>query len=340
MLMLLNKCFYSSLARITDLEQGQFAVEPWPRDRWRTGDYVVGEVVSQPGGLNQIELTTGRMATAADHDWVVGALGKRSATLEAVGDWEALGAESRLEALTAACVLGKCTAKSKFLPPLLSLDYRGHVLVEGKARNMRDYVLPKPEGACTAPMVLIIGTSMDAGKTMTARVLIRLLKARGLRVGGVKFTGVGRYRDILAMADAGADAIFDFVDAGLPSTSCPRSDFEFSIDYLLARLAAAAVDVIVAEAGASPLEPYNGDVVIEHVQDLVRCTVLCASDPYAVVGVMNAFETKPDLIAGRATCTTAAVDLVEKLCRVKALNVLDRACWPDLDKMLAGLLGL
>ena len=32
---------------------------------------------------------------------------------------------------------------------------------------------------------------------------------------GTKLTGAGRYRDILAMRDAGADYIFDFVDAGL-----------------------------------------------------------------------------------------------------------------------------
>jgi hypothetical protein len=337
--MQLNKCFFGSLTRISDLERGGFTVEPWPRDRWRTGDYVVGEVESV-SALNQIELTTGRMTSPADRDWIVGALGRRAATLEAVGDWQALGGESRLDALTAAGVLGKCTAKSKFTPALISLEYRGHVFVQGQPRNMRDDVPSQPSIPCDAPIVLIIGTSMDAGKTMTARVLIRLLKARGLRVGGVKFTGVGRYRDILAMADAGADTIVDFVDAGLPSTACPPSEFEPSIDYLLTRLAMAKVDVIVAEAGASPLEPYNGGLVIQRIEQLVRCTVLCASDPYAVIGVMNAFGTKPDLIAGRATSTTAAVDLVEKLCRVKALNVLDPSRWPELDKLLAEALGI
>jgi molybdopterin-guanine dinucleotide biosynthesis protein len=221
----------------------------------------------------------------------------------------------------------------------MTLEYRGHVTVRGESRNMRDYVQAQPNTAATIPLILILGTSMESGKTTTARVMIRLLKARGFNVGGVKFTGVGRYRDILAMGDAGADVVCDFVDAGLPSTSCPRAEFEFSVDYLLARIAAFGVDVIVAEAGASPLEPYNGDVVIERVRDRVRCTVLCASDPYAVVGITDSFDLRPDLIAGRATSTTAAVDLVEKLCRIRALNVMDRSNWPALDQILCGALG-
>ena len=42
---------------------------------------------------------------------------------------------------------------------------------------------------------------------------------------GTKLTGAGRYRDILAMQDAGADYIFDFVDAGLPSTVVSEREY-------------------------------------------------------------------------------------------------------------------
>lgn len=334
---MLTNYFHSSLTRITDLKDHKFSSESVPKERWRTGDYVVGEVV-QAGGLKEIELASGRMATFVESDLVVGALGKRAATLEAVGDWRAVGDDLRFEALTAACVFGKCTAKNILIPPLASLHYRGHVTVGGELKNMRDYVQPQPSVAATTPVILILGTSMDAGKTTTARVVIQLLRARGLRVGGVKFTGIGRYRDILAMSDAGADAICDFVDAGLPSTSCPSSEFEASIEYLLARIAACGIDVIVAEAGASPLEPYNGDVVVERLRNLTRCTILCASDPYAVIGITSTFDIRPNLIAGRATSTSAAVDLTERLCGVRAINVLEPSNWPQLDRTLADAL--
>ena len=325
--------FHSSLTRIANLSNREFALEAVPKDRWRTGDYVAGEVVLA-SGLKEVELATGRIATFAEKDVLIGALGRRTATLEAVGDWRTIGDDLRFEALTAACVFGKCTARSFMIPPLASLEYRGHVAFDGEPANMRDCAPPQPDARATTPIVLILGTSMDAGKTTAARVVIRLLRARGLRVGGAKFTGIGRYRDVLAMSDSGAEAICDFVDAGLPSTSCPCSEFEFSIDYLLARLAESGVDVIVAEAGASPLEPYNGDAVVRRLKELTRCTILCASDPYAVVGVTSTVNVQPTLITGRATSTSAAVDLTEKLCGIKAINVLDPSHWPLLDRTL------
>jgi hypothetical protein len=72
-------------------------------------------------------------------------------------------------------------------------------------------------------------------------------------------------------------------------------------------------EVVVAEAGASPLEPYNGEVVLQELREAVKCTVLCASDPYAVAGVILGFGYEPDLVAGIATNTTSGVDLVKKL---------------------------
>jgi hypothetical protein len=112
------------------------------------------------------------------------------------------------------------------------------------------------------PTILIIGTSMSAGKNTTARVMIHLLKQMDLKVVGAKLTGAGSYRDILAMADAGCDRIFDFVDVGLPSSIAPPEDFRASLQTLLSLIEAEQPDVVVAEAGASPHEPYNGAITV------------------------------------------------------------------------------
>ena len=93
-------------------------------------------------------------------------------------------------------------------------------------------------------------------------------------------------------------------------------------------------DILVAEAGASPLEPYNGAAAIDELGDNICCTILCASDPYAVVGVEQAFGLRPDLVAGPAASTSAAIDLVHKLSGVPAINVMDTACLPALRKIL------
>ena len=93
------------------------------------------------------------------------------------------------------------------------------------------------------------------------------------------------------------------------------------------------------EAGASPLEPYNGDTVLTEIGDRVACTVLCASDPYSVVGVMQGFQMSPDIVAGLATSTDAGVSLVERLSGRTALNLVDPAQRPELRQILDGALG-
>jgi molybdopterin-guanine dinucleotide biosynthesis protein len=204
---------------------------------------------------------------------------------------------------------------------------------------MHGVIEPVASKPLEAPVVLIIGTSMDAGKTVAAAAIVRELKAIGLRVAGAKLTGVGRNRDILAMREAGADPILDFVDAGLPSTVVPRAEFEDSMRILCSRLAAASPDVVVAEAGASPLEPYNGAPAIEMLGDRVAATVLCASDPYSVVGVVDAFGARPDLVSGRATSTSAGVELIDKLVGIPALNMFDPRAGTRLRSFLSERLG-
>jgi len=332
--------FFTSLTRISDLPEVPFSVEPLSRREWETGDYVVGEVASPPNRLSQIELSSGRMVEVVEGDLVVGAFGVRYATLEAVGGWQGMGRDRTMEALTGAGLFGKATSRSALLPPLLSLAYKGHVLIGEKKATMRDYVPDVPVREFGLPVVLLVGTSMSAGKTTSAKVIVRLLREAGLAVVGAKLTGAGRYRDILSMQDAGAEHIFDFVDAGLPSTVVPEKEYREALRRLLSRIAAADAGVLVAEVGASPLEPYNGAAAIEEIGPNVRCTVLAASDPYAVTGVTSAFGNRPDLVTGLATSTSAGVELIEKLSGIRALNVLDRSSLPKLKAILKDTLGL
>lgn len=329
---------HASVTRIARLERKAATWLPLARSEWRTGDYVVGELLE---GAYEVETVDGRHVEVLPGDLVVGALGRRFATLEAVGAWEEIGEDLRMDGLARSGVFGKCTslapAAARFLAPY---RYRGHVLVNGRRAAMKDFVELEPERPFKTPTVLVVGTSMDAGKTTSAKRIIRTLKERGLRVGGAKLTGVARYRDILAMRDAGADEVVDFVDAGLPSTICPEDEFRAASRLLSSRLAAAKLDVAVIEAGASPLEPYNGELAIQALRPAVRCTVLCASDPYAVVGVQAAFGLEPDLVTGRATSTEAGVALVESLAGVRALNLLDPAAARALDELLADKLRL
>jgi hypothetical protein len=162
----------------------------------------------------------------------------------------------------------------------------------------------------------------------------------GLNVVGAKLTGAARYRDMLSFGDAGATAIYDFVDAGLPSSAVDETTYREVLPYLLSLIARDKPDVVVAEAGASPLEPYNGAIAKEMIRDHVKFKLLCAQDPYAVVGVQAAFQRNPDLVAGGAANTDAAIALVKKLSGLPALNLMDPASHAQLAKMLRKALNL
>lgn len=334
--------FFSSVTRNSDLPEAPFDIAKVDRSQWATGDYVLGSVTGKRNRLYQCETRTGRMADMVRGDLLIGALGERAATLEGVGDWRAVGDDLELEALTSAGLLGKATSTSLLLPDLMRLDYKGHVMRQSTKLGMMDFVVQAEPATLNMPVILLIGTSMSAGKTTAGKVIIRALNYFGKKVVAGKVAGAARYRDILSFRDAGASHVFDFVDAGLPSTVCPEERFRQALELLISRIASTGADVLVVEAGASPLEPYNGDMVMEYLKDSICFTMLCASDPYAVLGVQTAFgdHLKADLVSGPAANTDAAIALVKKLTGLPALNLLDRSNYPELTERLRKALNL
>jgi hypothetical protein len=326
--------FLTSVCRISDLESGHFRIEPLAREQWATADYVAAEVIGEPSDLYRIELTSGRLVDVMEGDLLIGAFGSRFATLEATGNWEGIGEDGLMHALTGAGLLGKAGSVAPALARLIALRYRGHLLRGDQKLNMQDFVQDSGTARFSTPTILLVGTSMSSGKTTSGRIIIHELVRAGLRVAGAKFTGAGRYRDVLSFADAGADPIIDFVDAGLPSTVVPRERFELAMQYMLRRLAGSEAHVVVAEAGASPLEPYNGEAVVKALGDNVCCIVLGASDPYAVVGVQSAFGIEPDIVTGPTANTEAGIELIRKLTGLRALNLLQQSARPALLEIL------
>jgi len=335
----MSRKILGSLARITDFHQEPYEVHALNRSVWANGDYVEGEITGARSELYNVECTTGEMIPVEAGDRIIGAFGHRAATLEGAGSWmEIDGGE--MHAMTGAGLFGRFTSYSKLLPWPMSLRYVGHVTRNGNKICMSDFALQADARTFDVPTILLVGTSMSAGKTMTGKFACQVLSDLGYKVIGSKLTGAGRYRDILRFRDHGAAEIYDFVDAGLPSTVVPDKEFRTAIRPLLSFIAGRSADFLVVEAGASPLEPYNGAAAIEELGDNVHCLILCASDPYAVVGVQQAYGLQPDLVAGPATNTSAALDLVDKLTGLSGINVIDPDTLPEFREFLIRTLSL
>ncbi len=331
---------YGSLARIADFRNSNFDVRQVPQPDWSTGDYVEGEVIGTPTPLYRIEDRMGHMVRVEPGDWVIGALGDRAATLEGVGSWRDVRDDGVMHAMTAAGLMGRYTSYSQLLVDPLHIRYRGHLCRQERKVRMADFAMRSASVNFEVPTILLVGTSMSAGKTTAGRRVCKELDRAGRYVIGAKLTGAGRYRDILSFLKTGATAIFDFVDVGLPSTVVLESVYRAAIRPLLNHINELGPEFLVAEAGASPLEPYNGAALVDEIRDNIVCTILCASDPYAVVGVQRAFGLAVDLVTGPATQTSAAVELVRKLSGLRAINILDPAAKEPFRAFLGATLGL
>lgn len=335
----MSTVLHGSVTRIADLPRWPFPHEALDPERWESGDYVLAEVLPNGTMGGRLELPSGRPCAPLAGDLLVGAFARRSATLEATGTYEEIGPDGRMWCLTQGGCFGAVTSRSRFGKPLLPLRYRGHVLRGGHKLRMRDFVPDPPDVRFEMPVVLLVGTSMSAGKTYSGQVAVRQLKQLGHTVVAAKLTGAGRWHDTLSFGDAGADATFDFVDAGLPTTVVPPDEYRSAIRGLLSRMMATGATVAVVEAGASPLEPYNGGTLVEMLGERVAYTILSASDPYAVVGIRTAWKRDFDLVTGPTANTKAGVSLVHGLTGLPALDLVDVGTHSSLRQRLEGALG-
>ncbi|RJQ48530.1 MAG: DUF1611 domain-containing protein [Desulfobacteraceae bacterium] len=211
------------------------------------GDLLLARV-EKLGQHKRLELTNGRKAQLFAGDEIIVAYGNRYAP----DQFESVIPES----LESCHLVAGGGIASKFLvkhskmkmptqiAPIAILGDRN-----GEAINLSDFALSgrlcdrkKP------PVVAVVGTSMNSGKTTTASDLIHGLSRAGLRVGAAKVTGTGSGGDPWCMWDAGAVQVYDFTDAGYASTYLLETEKVIKILQLLVQhLCASGTEAIVLE---------------------------------------------------------------------------------------------
>jgi hypothetical protein len=107
-------------------------------------------------------------------------------------------------------VVGDMRQKNSALKDPTRIRVLGFVTVnDGEVLNTRDYVLIRPTRKVRGPgprskMVLVIGSSMNSGKSTTAVACCWALSRIGRHIRASKITGTASLKDILQMNDAGA----------------------------------------------------------------------------------------------------------------------------------------
>jgi hypothetical protein len=184
--------------------------------------------------------------------------------------------------------------------------------------------LAAPLDAAGVPVVALVGSCMNCGKTAAACTLVRHLTHGGLTVDGLKATGVSLRRDVLAMEDAGARATGIFTDLGIVSTT--PANAPAAMRTLVTRLAAGRPDAIVAELGDGLLGAYGVAAILDdpQVRKAMTAVVLAANDPVAAWGgvrmLREHFGIEPVAVTGPATDNIAGTRIIEEVVGVPAIN--------------------
>ena len=300
------------------------------------GVLIAVRVLNNKTRYNQLELTSGRMATVNQGDIVVGALGHRKALLGYSGHLpEALEVGSTIQILNIGGVLGMCDSANpdvgapfdcEVLGTVLHFPYLGERI--GVPARVGAKELDKNAQLDTkgVPVIALAGTCMDSGKTAAACAIVSRLRHRGLKVAACKATGVSLRRDILAMEDAGAAHSMIFSDLGVVTTT-PENGPALT-RTLLSSLAEFQPDVIVIELGDGLLGAYGVEAILadEDIRDAFTAVILCANDPVAAWGgariLREQFDIEPALVTGPATDNAVGIDQIKERLSLPAINAL------------------
>jgi len=283
---------------------------------------------------NQLELPSGRMAQVKRGDVLAGALGHRHALLGYSGHLpEALAPGDRIQLLNLGGVLGICDSINPDLGRPFDCEVLGAVLefpflgerIGRPARIAREPLAAAPAVETGGvPVVALVGTCMNAGKTAAACAIVRELSHHGSTLDAFKATGVSLRRDILAMEDAGARRTAIFTDLGVVSTTPANADRVTRV--LLSRLAAEHPDAIVVELGDGLLGAYGVDAILEdrELAGAFSAVVLAANDPVAAWGgvrlLRERYGLEPVAVTGPATDNAVGTGMIERDLGVPAAN--------------------
>ncbi len=299
----------------------------------RQGDVVLVRVKTVNQEYSLLETRDGEEVPLHEGDLVLGALGTRKALQGFSGSPPSeLVPGMELYLLNRGGVIGECTAFHRDLGWPTLVEYLGTVSHNGRPANLEDFALPLvDEPDSSVPVVLVVGTCMNAGKTTVCKELVKLFGKKGFSVNAGKVAGVGCLRDPIVMKESGAGQTLSFQDFGIPSTAHVESVAPIARS-MVHYLSESKPDFIIVEMGDGVLGGYQGASLFEDSEFMASCVamILCANDLMGAWGGLQWLSQKdlrkyPILIAGTVTDSAEGIRYVEENWDLPAGNAYDGA---------------
>lgn len=303
------------------------------------GDIALARI-EKIGKNARLELTTGRPCNLHEGDLAAVVFGNRYATAQFEGYARSEGDGCDLLSMGGLC--GVVTSKHASVADPTKLRLLGMLgNAAGQPLVLGDFALPR-RAAPSQPSVLVVcGTSMDAGKTHTVVSLIRGLRRDVSHVASVKLTGTVAGRDTWAMLDAGSCAALDFVDAGFASTyRCSLEQILGAYDLLIAHAAIADASWVVLEIADGLLQKETA-ALIQHptFARTVDAWAFAASTPMAAesgVRILRGWGIEPRAVSGQVSMSPLACQEAESATGLPCLTAAALQAGELNDRLLAG----
>ncbi|MBY0400885.1 DUF1611 domain-containing protein [Myxococcota bacterium] len=189
---------------------------------------------------------------------------------------------------------------------------------DGPPLNLGGFSLepPMPRGKLSVPVIAVVGTSMDAGKTTASAYLVRGLRNHGDRVGYAKVTGTAAAGDPGLLRDAGAHLVLDFTDVGFASTyRLPSATVEAIFEELVLHLVDRGADSIVVEVADGLLQRETEALLQSQTfRSRVNGVIFTAADSLGAVGGVGwLHERKLPVVGLSGRMTTSPLQVRESV---------------------------
>ena len=237
-------------------------------------------------------------------------------------------------------VIGNVVTKNALIKDPSRVKVLGYALdKEGKVINTKDYSIIKPKTVekkkARAKLILVVGTAMNAGKSMAASACVWALTSMGYKVRASKVTGTASLQDILWMNDAGAEHYNDFTHLGYPSTyMLEESDLLRVFNSIDLKYGNTPSNFWVVELADGILQRETA-MLLKHpdVQSRIHKLIFAAQDAFGALGGLNIlndnFNLEADAISG--VCSSSPLHIKE-LSTFVDLPVFNSAA-PDLNDL-------
>jgi len=309
------------------------------------GAVVVVRALGERKVYGELELPTGRMAKVVTGNILAGVLGARQALHGYMGDVpETLKAGDTIYLLNIGGVMGTFNSAGKARGAPIPCEVLGQVIRNGKRLNIKDFALPPCDEVLDQgpPIVLVLGTCMNSGKTYAAAEVIRLLSYSGVRIAAGKLSGVAALRDTLAMGDNGAVATASFLNCGLPST-VHATDLAAVARSVIAELERSAPDLIILELGDGVIGGYHLDSILKDasIHRRTKGRILCANDLVGAWGGINFLTDlnhRPEIVSGPVTDNEVGTTYISREMQIPCANARNEPV--DLAQKVADTAGI